>query len=40
MDADTSPADYMLFIDGKVCGVIEAKREGQSAVSRVGELIL
>ena len=25
---DTGPADYMLFIDGKACGVIEAKREG------------
>lgn len=28
MDTDTGPADYMLFIDGKACGVIEAKREG------------
>jgi len=25
---DTGPADYMLFIAGKVCGIIEAKREG------------
>ncbi len=25
---DTGPADYMLFIQGKACGVIEAKREG------------
>lgn len=23
---DTGPADYMLFIDGKACGIIEAKR--------------
>jgi len=30
MDTDTGPADYMLFIDGKACGIIEAKREGQS----------
>jgi len=28
MDTDTGPADYMLFVDGKACGVIEAKREG------------
>ncbi len=28
MDTDTGPADYLLFIDGKACGVIEAKREG------------
>lgn len=25
---ETGPADYMLFIAGKACGVIEAKREG------------
>jgi len=25
---DTGPADYMLFIAGKACGIIEAKREG------------
>lgn len=30
MDTDTGPADYMLFIQGKACGVIEAKREGAS----------
>ncbi len=24
----TGPADYMLFIQGKACGIIEAKREG------------
>lgn len=30
MDTDTGPADYMLFIDGKACGIIEAKREGTS----------
>ena len=28
MDTDTGPADYMLFIGGKACGIIEAKREG------------
>lgn len=28
MDTDTGPADYMLFIDGEACGIIEAKREG------------
>jgi|GEM_PF-1519906 len=28
MDTDTGPADYMLFIDGVACGIIEAKREG------------
>jgi type I restriction enzyme R subunit len=35
MDTDTGPADYMLFIDGKACGVIEAKREGRS----LGEVV-
>lgn len=30
MDTDTGPADYMLFIQGKACGVVEAKREGTS----------
>lgn len=30
MDTDTGPADYMLFIDGKACGVLEAKREGKN----------
>jgi len=24
MDTDSGPADYMLFIDGKACGIIEA----------------
>jgi len=28
MDTSTGPEDYMLFIDGKACGVLEAKREG------------
>ncbi|MCP5347101.1 MAG: type I restriction-modification enzyme R subunit C-terminal domain-containing protein [Gammaproteobacteria bacterium] len=28
MDTDTGPADYMLFVDGKACGIVEAKREG------------
>ena len=30
MDTDTGPADYMLFIEGKACGIIEAKKEGAS----------
>ncbi len=30
MDTDTGPADYMLFVEGKACGIIEAKREGVS----------
>jgi len=30
MDTDTGPADYMLFIAGKACGIIEAKREGKN----------
>jgi len=41
MDTDTGPADYMLFIDGKACGIIEAKREGTNlggvAYNRSGE---
>ena len=32
MDTATGPADYMLFIDGKACGIIEAKREGTNLV--------
>lgn len=36
MDTDTGPADYMLFVDGKACGVIEAKREG-AALGAVAE---
>jgi len=32
MDTNTGPADYMLFIDGKACGIIEAKREGTNLV--------
>lgn len=35
MDTDTGPADYMLFIDGKACGVIEAKREG----TNIGDVV-
>ena len=35
MDTDSGPADYMLFIDGKACGVVEAKREGHS----LGEVV-
>ena len=30
MDTDTGPVDYMLFVDGKACGNMEAKREGTS----------
>jgi hypothetical protein len=36
MDTDTGPADYMLFIDGKACAVLEAKREGKN----LGEVYL
>ena len=28
MDTATGPADYMLFVGGKACGIVEAKREG------------
>ena len=28
MDTDTGPADYMLFLQGMACGIVEAKREG------------
>jgi type I restriction enzyme, R subunit len=28
MDTNTGPADYMLFVEGKACGILEAKREG------------
>jgi len=30
MDTSTGPVDYMLFVDGKACGVIEAKKDGVS----------
>jgi hypothetical protein len=30
MPTDTGPAEYMLFIAGKACGIIEAKHEGTS----------
>ncbi len=26
MDTSTGPADYMLFVDGKVCSIIEATK--------------
>lgn len=29
MDTSTGPADYMLFIDGRACGILEAKREAR-----------
>ena len=32
MDTDTGPADYMLFVDGAACGIIEAKREGAELI--------
>ncbi len=35
MDTDTEPADYMLFIDGKACSIIEVKQEGNS----LGEVV-
>ena len=28
IDTDTGTADYMLFVDGTVVGIIEAKRKG------------
>ena len=30
MDTSTGPVDYMLFINGKACGVLEAKKDGIS----------
>lgn len=27
-ETDTGPADYMLFVGRKACGIIEAKRDG------------
>jgi len=30
MDTDTGPADYMLFIDSKACGIVETKQEGSN----------
>ena len=36
MDTDTGPADYMLFVNGEACGIIEAKREG-AALGSVAE---
>ena len=38
MDTDTGPADYMLFVDGKACGIIEAKREGEGLLIRPSEV--
>ncbi len=37
MDTDTGPADYMLFVDGIACGIIEAKREGMNLGSVAGQ---
>jgi type I restriction enzyme R subunit len=37
MDTDTGPADYTLFIDGKACGIVEAKREGSNLGEVVGQ---
>ena len=33
---DVGPADYVIFVDGKPCGVIEAKREEEETVNRIG----
>jgi len=35
----TGPADYILFLDGRACGALEAKPEGHtlSGVARQGE---
>lgn len=35
---DVGPADYVLFVDGKPCGVIEAKREEEAHRINVHEL--
>jgi len=34
---DVGPADYVLFVDGKPCGIIEAKEEGQGYKLNVHE---
>lgn len=34
---DVGPADYVLFVDGKPCGVIEAKKEGEGHKLNVHE---
>lgn len=34
---DVGPADYVLFVDGKPCGVIEAKREEEGHRMNVHE---
>lgn len=34
---DVGPADYVLFVDGKPCGVIEAKREEEGHKLNVHE---
>ena len=34
---DVGPADYVLFVDGKPCGVIEAKREDEGHRPNVHE---
>ena len=31
---DVGPADYILFVEGKPCGVIEAKREEEETSNR------
>ena len=37
MDTSTGPVDYMLFIDGKACGVLEAKKDGVSLGGVAGQ---
>jgi type I restriction enzyme R subunit len=37
---DVGPADYVLFVDGKPCGVIEAKREEEGHRISVHEICL
>lgn len=34
MGAGVGEADYVLFIDGKACGIIEAKKEGESLIGK------
>lgn len=33
----TGPADYMLFLDGRACGVLEAKPEGTTLLGVVNQ---
>ena len=37
---DVGPVDYLLFVDGKPCGVIEAKKEEVEVFKKELEIIL